>query len=270
MAKTFASMLVGIAIEKGQINRVGDSITAYLPELARRDARFNRITIRDLLRMSSGLRYVEDAAPYDDRRTYMDPDLRRAGLEGTVIVEEPGKHWLYNNYNPMLIGMVLERVSGRSVTDLLQSGIWEPLGMEYGGSWSLDSRASGFEKMECCINARAIDFAKFGGMLLHHGAWNGRQVVSPQWITDASQPWPTPAGYFGDEGYMGRGGHYYGYFIWGDNRAGGESDFHAVGNKGQYIYVSPQKHVVIVRTGIQYGIPSAQWVRVLRELADRL
>jgi CubicO group peptidase (beta-lactamase class C family) len=269
VAKSFVSTLVGIAIDKGQIHGVGDSITAYLPELARRNPRFNRITIRDLLRMSSGLRYVEHEAPHDDQRTYMDPDLRRAGLEGSNIVEEPGRRWLYNNYNPLLLGMILERASGRSVTDLLQSGIWDPLGMEFGGSWSIDSRRDGFEKMESGINARAIDFAKLGRLFLKHGMWNGSQVVSSRWIAEASQPWPAPSGYYTDEDFFGRGGHYFGYFLWGDLRDGGESDFHTVGNKGQFIYVSPQKHLVIVRTGIQYGIPSSRWLRVFRELADQ-
>ena len=267
-AKAFVSTLVGIAIDRGLIHSVTDSITAYLPELARRDLRFNRITIRDLLRMSSGLRYVDDGPPRDNQRTYMDPDLRRAGLEGSAIVEEPGKHWLYNNYNPLLLGMILERVSGGSVTALLQAGVWDPLGMEFGGSWSLDSRAGGFEKMESGINARAIDFAKLGRLFLNHGVWNGRQVVSAAWIAEASQPWTAPSGYYRDEDFFVRDGHYFGYFLWGDRREGGESDFHTVGNKGQFIYVSPQKHLVIVRTGIQYGIPSSRWLRLFRELAD--
>jgi CubicO group peptidase (beta-lactamase class C family) len=269
VAKAFVSTLVGVAIDKGLIHGVADSITAYLPELARRDPRFNRITVRDLLRMSSGLRYVEDDPPHDDQRTYMDPDLRRAGLEGSIIVEEPGTHWLYNNYNPLLLGMILERVSGRTITDLLQTGIWEPLGMQFGGSWSLDSRADGFEKMESGINARPIDFAKLGRLFLNHGMWNGRQIVSASWIAEASQPWPAPTGYYADEDFFVRDGHYFGYFIWGDRRDGGESDFHTVGNKGQYIYVSPQKHLVIVRTGIQFGIPSSRWLRLFRQLADQ-
>jgi CubicO group peptidase (beta-lactamase class C family) len=269
VAKAFVSTLVGVAVDRGLIHSVADPITAYLPELARRDPRFARITIRDLLRMSSGLRYVEDDPPHDDQRTYMDPDLRRAGLDGSAIVEEPGGHWLYNNYNPLLLGMVLERVSGRSVTDLLQTEIWEPLGMEFGGSWSLDSRADGFEKMESGINARAIDYAKLGSLFLGHGMWNGRRIVSASWIAEASQPWPAPAGYYTDEDFFGRGGHYFGYFIWGDRRDGGESDFHTVGNKGQYVYVSPQKHLIIVRTGIQFGIPSSRWLRLFRELADQ-
>ena len=269
VAKAFVSTLVGIAIDRGLIHSVADTITRYLPELARRDARFSRITIRDLLRMSSGLRYVEDEPPYDNRWTYLAPDLRGSALERSTIVAEPGKHWLYNNYNPLLLGMILERVSRRTITDLLQRDIWSPLGMEYGGSWSLDSRAHGFEKMESGINARPIDFAKLGTLYLHRGRWNGRQVVSESWVHDATQPWAAPAGYYEDQGFFGPGGHYFGYFWWGDTRESGASDFHTVGNKGQYIYCSPQKHLVIVRTGIEFGINSSRWLRLFRQVADR-
>ena len=270
VAKAFVSTLVGIAIDRGLIHSVDDPVTRYLPELARRDPRFERITVGDLLRMSSGLRYVEGAPPHDDERTYMDPDLRRAALESTLIVEDPGHHWLYNNYNPLLLGMILERVSGGSVTALLQTALWNPVGMEFGGSWSLDSRASGFEKMESGINARAIDFAKLGELYLHHGTWRGQRVVSEKWIQSATQPWPAPAGYYGDGTFFNAAGHYFGYFWWGDRRDGGESDYHTVGNKGQYVYCSPQRHVVIVRTGTQYGMASTTWIRLFRELADSL
>jgi CubicO group peptidase (beta-lactamase class C family) len=249
---------------------VTDPITRYLPELARRDPRFSQITIQDLLRMASGLRYVEDEGPYDNRWTYLPPDLRRSALERSTIVEKPGRRWLYNNYNPLLIGMILERVSHHTVTELLQRWIWSPLGMQYGGSWSIDSRTHGFEKMESGINARPVDFAKLGSLYLHAGTWNGRQVVSSGWVTDATQPWPTPTGYFEDQGFFGPGGHYFGYFWWGDSRSGGPSDFHTVGNKGQFIYCSPQKHLVIVRTGMDFGVSSARWLRLFREFADGL
>ncbi len=269
VAKSFVSTLVGIAIDRGVIGSVNDTITRYLPELARRDARFNRITIRDLLRMASGLRYVEDEDPYDNRWTYLPPDLRGSAFERSTIVEEPGKRWLYNNYNPLLLGMILERASRRRVTGLLQDWIWNPLGMEHGGSWSIDSRAHGFEKMESGINARPVDFAKLGALYLHGGRWNGRQIVSAAWVRDATQPWPDPPGYYEDQGFFGRGGHYFGYFWWGDTRGGGESDFHTVGNKGQYIWCSPQKHLVVVRTGMEFGIGTGAWLRLFRELSDQ-
>lgn len=269
VAKAFVSTLVGIAIDRGVIASVGDTITRYLPELARRDVRFSRITIRDLLRMASGLRYVEDEDPYDNRWTYLAPDLRRSALERSTIVEEPGKRWLYNNYNPLLLGMILERASGRSVTDLLQEWIWNPLGMEHGGSWSLDSRGHGFEKMESGINARPVDFAKLGAAYLHGGRWNGRQVVPADWVHDATQPWPEPPGYYEDQGFFGPGGHYFGYFWWGDTRSGGDSDFHTIGNKGQLVWCSSQKHLIIVRTGMEYGIGSGAWLRLFRQFADQ-
>ena len=269
VAKAFLSTLVGIAIDHGLIRSVSDSITRYLPELAQRDQRFNRITIRDLLRMASGLRYVEDEEPFDNRWTYLPPDLRRSALDRSTIVEEPGKRWLYNNYNPLLLGMILQQASGRTVTDLLQDWIWEPLGMEHDGSWSIDSREHRFEKMESGINARPVDFAKLGALYLHRGRWNGTQVVSHAWVHNATQPWPDPPGYYENQGFFGPGGHYFGYFWWGDTRSGGESDFHTVGNKGQYIWCSPQKHLIIVRTGMQYGIASRTWLRLFRHFADQ-
>lgn len=269
VAKAFVSTLVGIAIDRKLIRSVTDTITRYLPELGRRDRRFDRITIRDLLRMASGLRYVEDREPYDNRWTYLAPDLRRSALEHSTIVEAPGRRWLYNNYNPLLIGMILERVSHRTVTELLQRWIWDPLGMQYGGSWSIDSRAHGFEKMESGISARPVDFAKLGSLYVHDGVWNGRRVVSGGWMHDATQPWADPPGYYEDQGFFGPGGHYFGYLWWGDTRSGGLSDFHTVGNKGQFIYCSPQRHLVIVRTGMEFGVSSATWLRLFRELADQ-
>ena len=154
-AKSVTSTLIGIAIYEGYIHSMDDPITNYLPELAERDPAFKNITIRDLLMMSSGIKYAE--SPFvngDDSKTYYFPDLRQLALEDTRIVGPPGEKFLYNNYHPFLLGLILERTTGTSVTDYLQEKVWKPIGMEYPGSWSLDE--NGFEKMECCINARAI------------------------------------------------------------------------------------------------------------------
>jgi len=269
-AKSFDSTLVGIAIDEGKISSVHDPITKYLPELAKRDPRFAQITIQDLLLMSSGIRYNEDPPDRDNEVTYHAADLRKAALEKTAIVDAPGKRWLYNNYHPLLLGTVLERVTGMSVTAYLQEKLWEPLGMEYPGSWSIDGDKNGLEKMESGINARTIDFAKFGRLMLNNGQWEGKQVVSNAWVEQATQPEERPSSYYGDDPFFVSQGHYYKYFWWGDKRAGGKSDFHAVGNKGQYIYVSPQKRVIIVRNGFGFGIPTEQWLRLFYQLADGL
>ncbi len=268
VAKSIASTLVGIAIDEGLIADARDPITKYLPELKARDERFSRITIRDLLSMSSGIRYEEDPPHRDDEITYYHPDLRKAALEETKIIEGPGAHFLYNNYNPLLIGMILERATGKSVAQYLEEKIWKPLGMQYTGSWSIDSEARGFEKMESGVNARAIDFAKLGRLFLNNGRWGARQIVSSRWVEEATQPGEAVEGYYPQWGFFRDG--YYKYFWWGRKRAGGRSDFFGMGNRGQYIYISPQKDLIIVRNGIEYGTSSMRWPRLFSEFADRI
>ena len=120
-AKSFASTLIGIAISEGYNNSVNDSITDYLPELAERDPAFKNITIRDLLMMSSGIKYEE--FPFvngDDAKTYYYPDLRQLALADAHIAGVPGETFHYNNYHPLLLGMIIERATGTSVTHYLQ------------------------------------------------------------------------------------------------------------------------------------------------------
>lgn len=151
VAKSFLSTLVGVAVDEGLIGSVEDPVTDYLPELAARDQRFERITLRDLLTMSSGLRYREQELPLpwgDDIDTYYGTDLREVALSQTRIERPPGQDWLYNNYNPLLLGMVLERATGMSVSDYLASSLWQPMGAERHATWNLDSERSGFEKRE--------------------------------------------------------------------------------------------------------------------------
>jgi CubicO group peptidase (beta-lactamase class C family) len=274
MAKSFTSALIGMAIDEGYINSVSDPITNYLPELAARDPRFKNITIRHLLRMSSGLEYKENRFPGlngDDPLTTYYPDQRQLALQNTKIIDPPGTYFLYNKYHPQLLGMILERTTGRSVTEYLQMKIWDPLGMEFDGSWSIDSEASGFEKMETGINARAIDFAKFGQLFLNEGTYNGQQVISQTWVKESTQPYlPTdyfayyPADWFSDLPEQG----YYEYMWWGIAIEPGTYDFVAAGDRGQFIYISPRKSLVIARNGIDYGIPFAAWFDLFYRFAN--
>jgi len=270
MAKSFTSTLIGIAIDEGLIGSVMDPITKYLPELRQRDERFTSITIKDLLMMSAGIRYDRDSPVNDDDTTYHSIELRKNTLENTTIIDPPGRYFLYNDYHPPLLGMILERVTGKSVTEYLQENLWSPLGMEYAGSWSIDSKKGNFEKMLVGINARPIDFAKLGRLFLNNGCWNGKQIVSESWVEHATQPEEKPDSYYQDDPWFNSLGHYYKYFWWGDKRPGGKSDFHAAGNLGQYIYVSPQKKIIIIRNGIDFGIPFRMWPRLFYEFVSRL
>jgi CubicO group peptidase (beta-lactamase class C family) len=256
VAKSFVSALVGIAIQEGYIGSVDDPITEYLPELEGQG--MNEVTIRHLLTMSSGLEYSGEGGgggPLgDDAKTYYDPNLRELALSVEPEVE-PGTRWEYNNYHPLLLGMILERSTDRPVATYLSQKVWQPLGMEADGSWSLDSEASGFEKMESGINARAIDFAKFGLLYLNRGEWNGEQVVPTSWVEESTRVdiATDPA-------------DFYQYFWWVDVVEPERGRFLARGNLGQFIYVVPDKNLVIVRMGESFGYN--RWPELLRSIAD--
>jgi CubicO group peptidase (beta-lactamase class C family) len=276
VAKSFTSALIGIALQEGYIKNVNDPITTYLPELAERDPRFKEITIRHLLLMDSGLKYVGFQPSFlnlnnDDNLTSYYTDQRKIALENTHIIDSPEQYFQYNKYHPQLLGMILERTIGMTVAEYLQTRIWNKLGMEFGGSWSTDSKKSDFEKMETGVNARAIDFAKLGVLFLNGGNWQGNQVISKAWVDESTQPL-LPSNYF--EYYPewfaslpGKG--YYKYMWWGMAREGDSYDFTAMGDKGQFIYVSPQKKLVIVRNGIEYGIPTKEWYELFYKFASQ-
>jgi CubicO group peptidase (beta-lactamase class C family) len=247
VAKPVVSALVGIAIAQGRIGSVDDPVTRYLPELARRDPRFGRISLRHLLTMSSGL---ADLAPYYQL------DLRAMALRDTRIAGPAGRRFHYNNVNPVLLGMVLERTTGTSVSTYLADQLWGPLGMEADGFWSLDGRRSGLELLQAGLNGRAIDFAKLGALYLHGGVWRGRQLVPRRWVADStsgdSETDPSPRF----------------QYDWWTRPGGPPNDFWAQGNHGQFIYVAPSRNVVLVRFGTGYNYD--HWPDLLAGLARRL
>jgi CubicO group peptidase (beta-lactamase class C family) len=265
MAKSFASALVGIAIDEGHIKSVDEPITNYIPELLEKDKRFGSITIRHLLTMSSGIKYEEGGdLPWseeaDDTKTYYATDLRELALDNCRIEGEPGQYFEYNNYNPLLIGMILERATGMPVSRYMEKKLWKPMGMEADGSWSLDSESSGFEKMESGVNARARDFARFGMLFAEEGDWEGRQLISQGWVEESTRPDATT-----DPSLD------YQYFWWVNASDGENYHFSARGNYGQYIYVAPEKDLVIVRLGKEEGEKGyGYWANLFDELSTKL
>jgi len=264
MAKSFASTLVGIAVDKGFIKSVDKPITNFIPELLEKDKRFKSITIRNLLTMSSGIKYEEGSfLPWsqeaDDTKTYYSTDLRELALENCRIEGKPGEYFEYNNYNPLLVGLILERATGMSVSRYMEEKVWKPLGMEADGSWSLDSTQSGFEKMESGVNARARDFARFGMLFAKEGNWRGKQLISRKWVEESTRP---DASTDPSQDYQ---------YFWWINTSQGKDHFSAQGNYGQYIYVAPEKDLVIIRLGKEEGEKGyGYWTDLFEELSTKL
>ena len=266
VAKSVLGTLVDLAVAEGRITSLDAPVTTWLPELRQRDPRFEQVSLRHLLDMNAGMRYTE--YPFltsDGAKTYYWPDLRALALTYTSVERPPGQAWLYNNYHPLLIGLVLERATGMPVTTYLEQRLWQPAGMAADASWSLDSEASAFEKLESGVNARTLDFARFGQLFLDQGmALDGRRVLSAAGVRAATSP---------DDAVSLerlRSGAYYKHFWWGQRRNDGGYDFSARGNHGQFVFVSPNNHVVIARNGRDYGVPPRVWIRLFEGLADRL
>lgn len=263
MAKSITALLIGIAIDHGFIHSVNDRLTDYVPELAARDVRFTRLTLAHLLDMRSGLRWRDhDFVTGDKPRAYYDPRLRRLVLEKIGFAGEPGERWVYNSYNPILLGVVLERSTGRTVAEFLSERVWRRIGTEFPASWSTDGERDPMEKMESGVNARAIDFAKLGRLVLAGGTWNGEGIVSAEWLASSTRALP------GCElaDYRPRAVCYRRAWWLYPDRGNGTTTIGATGHLGQYIFVFPEQELVIVRFGRRYG--GVHWPTVFRSIAE--
>jgi CubicO group peptidase (beta-lactamase class C family) len=265
VAKSVVSLLLGQAIADGQVGSVDDPITRYVPELLQRDGRFARVSLRDLLQMRSGIAFQEDyRSPFSDAGTfYLTPDLK-AAIRGLRIEAAPDTRLQYSSGDTQLLGLAIERATGRPLAATLQQALWQPMGAEYPASWSMDSAEGGVTKAFCCLNARAIDFARLGQLMLDGGQRDGRQVIPAAWIADSLAVREHAGGDPDTRANLQRpGGRNGAFYTWQwrhmATRAATESgwrpmaDYYAQGFRGQYIYVAPEKQMVIVRFGRERG-----------------
>jgi CubicO group peptidase (beta-lactamase class C family) len=267
MAKTVTSMLVGIAIAEGHVRSVDDPAAAYVPALA--DTEYGRTSLRHLLQMSSGVRFVEEYTGGDDISRLAADTFRQVGSGGVeavtpfnVRIAPPGTRFYYASAETQVLGLVLRSAVGRPLADYLQEKIWEPMGAEADAIWLIDR--AGQEAAYCCINAVLRDYARLGLLLAHDGHWRGRQIIPAAWIENATRVGP---------GQPQPGTGRYGYQVWilsGERRM-----FALRGVRGQAIYVYPTSRLVMVHTAVRKqardpGVreTDALWRSLVRELGD--
>lgn len=252
VAKSVTSILIGCAVDDGLIQSVQDPITKYLPELSKNG--FDKVTIEHVLQMTSGLNFNESYFnPFGHAASFYYGRNLRKEVSKLKLKQEPGKSFEYTSGNTQLLGMLLEKVlNGKTITEYLQEKLWTPLQMEFDASWSLDREKNGVEKTFCCLNARARDFAKIGRLYLNKGNWNGKQIVSENWVETSTKV----------ETSNGSAWQYQ-YQWWLPTQTG---DYMAHGILGQYIYVNPMKNLVIVRLGSSEG--NVEWSEVFTTLSQ--
>ncbi len=248
MAKTVTAMLVGIAVADGKIRSIDDPAGAYVREFA--GTELGRTPILALLQMASGLAFTETYDGTDDAAR-MSRELWQADGAGTGAVlagfdrreAAAGTRWLYAGRDTAALGLVLARATGKSLAELLATGIWGPIGAEADAAWVVD--ASGQEAAHCCLSAVLRDWGRLGLLLARDGEAQGRQVVPRDWVRAATTAEP------GSFLAPGAGGRFYGYGYQTWILPGARRQFVLLGIHGQAMFVDPQARLVLVHTAVR-------------------
>ena len=238
MAKTFTGILIGIAIMEGKIKNVDQPVGDFLPEF--KNGENAKLTIRHLLTMSSGINFDEDYAnplAYP-AAAYYGSDLRKLTLKYKVT-EEPGKVFKYLSGNTALLGFIIEKVTGKKLGEYMSEKLWIPMGAKNNAYWGMDN--NDMEKAYCCFNSNARDFARFGYLFLNNGNWHGKELVAEEHVKQSIAPASLT-----DEN--GKPNNKYGYAWWIINHKG-HNIFYARGILGQYVFVIPDRNMIVVRLG---------------------
>ena len=230
MAKSITTMLAEIAIQKGILKGWHQKVKDILPEL--KGAHAGELELWHLSTMSSGLEWDEAYKnPFAvTAKGYYGDDVVKLMMT-LPIKDEPGKFYNYQSGNTELLGMCIMKASGKTLAELASAWLWKPLQAQHDAKWHTDPQ--GTELCYCCFNSDARDFARFGRMMLHHGNWNGTQILDSSFVDMATKGALAP---------------YYGYSFWLDNTHGTKV-FAQRGILGQYIISIPEYNTVIVRLG---------------------
>ncbi len=231
VAKSVTSLLYGAAIRDRKL-KLTDTVDRYVPEL--KGSAYEGVTIRQLLTMSSGVKWTES---YTGNTSDLTKYYLSAAVGDPVVdfqsklprAQPPGTAFHYDTAETHLAGFVLSRAVGMPVSQYLSEKIWKPFGMERDAAWRVDHQ--GREFTGCCLFMTLADYARLGQFVLEDGVANGKRVTAPGWIAESTRRQI-------DNGRAPPAG--YGYYWWI-----GPEAFEASGIYGQSILVWPKERIVV-------------------------
>ena len=234
VAKSITSTLVGAAIRDGYIRGMDDKVSEYIPEM--KGSAYDDVSIRQLLTMTSGVRWNEDYADPNSDVAKFNSHKPEDGVDALVSYmqklprEAPaGTRWHYSTGETNLVGVLLNQATKKPLATYLSEKIWVPAGMEQQATWILNR--TGQEISGCCIQAATRDFARFGVFILNGARIDGKSIVPDGWLLEATTTRT-------DVGRPGRG---YGYFWW----TYADGSYAARGIFGQGLFIDPKRKLVI-------------------------
>lgn len=235
-SKTFTSTAIGFAVDEKLLS-VDDKVISFFPDdlPAEVSPYLKELSVKHLLTMSAG----HESPP---SLTMADENWVKSFL-ATPIVNEPGTVFSYSSPSSYMLSAIIQKVTGQTTFEYLKPRLFEPLGME---NIQWEEGAQGISYGGGGMRIKTSDMAKFGQFYLQKGVWNGKQLLSPEWIEEASSAQiyqvkdPTEEQKASDEGAQG-----YGYQIW---RCTTPNAYRADGANGQYILIMPDQDAVIAVT----------------------
>jgi CubicO group peptidase (beta-lactamase class C family) len=239
ISKSIVSVLVGIALDRKLITSIDEPVFDFFPEYASlRTAAKDRILIRHLLTMSSGIAWDEKRAYTDPQnseiRMIYAPDPYRFVLEQPMAAQ-PGKLWNYSGGSTALLGAILQKVTGKPLADFARVSLFEPMSIT---DFEWVKMPNGEIAAASGLRLRSRDMAKVGQLLLSRGEWQGKRIVSAKWLEESLKPRFQPEPRFR-----------YGYQWWIGSSQSRKIDWyeaHGLGN--QRIIVLPSSNAVVVFT----------------------
>jgi CubicO group peptidase (beta-lactamase class C family) len=169
VAKTMTSLVIGQLIDEGKIKE-SDTFVSILPEFEAGTS-FDKVTIKDLLDMNSGIG-VSDNYPSGPSgwgvaiaQMYASTDVNWFLKNNRKMTEEPGTFPEYRSVNTQMLGLIIQKVTGRYLAAEFTDRIWQKMGADYDATWNVD-REGGYEKAFCCFNATTRDYARVGQALM--------------------------------------------------------------------------------------------------------
>jgi len=189
VSKSITSLLVGIAIDEGYISDVNDPVTKYIAELNYRDPMFQKLTIKHLLNMQSGIKFNESYSnPLSKMARLYYGNNQLGKIKRMRFESKPGTKHNYQSVSTAILGVVIEKATGQNLAEYFEDKVWRPLGMENTASWSLDDKKNQSAKAYSGLNMTAIDLAKIGRLYLQNGEFWNKQIVSESWIENTLTP----------------------------------------------------------------------------------
>ncbi len=243
MAKSIISILIGIALDEGLIKSLDDPVSRYTSRI--NESSYSKVSIRSLLRMSSGIPFNETYTGKNDIY-YLDQALRFSSNSSVVKTlnsmqrssSGEGKKFNYASVETVVLAEALRGATGKSVCQFMQEKLWEKIGAEHDAWWNIDSE--GNELGYAFFNATQLDYAKVAVMLANMGEINGKRVVSAEYVDEATNVERQPEGFKFNQAQMATG---YGYQFWLREKPG---RYFMQGTFGQYAGIDRDTKTVLI------------------------